>query len=81
MESWERAGSSTEAWADSTFRQAAEQLESGGPSRVHGEYNRWMGYLGKAVGHIAGDPEMEAKGSMRTREGEEEINKTLRRGS
>ncbi|KAI8367517.1 uncharacterized protein BYT42DRAFT_477930, partial [Radiomyces spectabilis] len=73
IDSWETAGRSTEGWANDVYQSAAERSANGEPSRVHGEYNRMMGILEQTVGHIAGDPEMEAKAGQRTRQAEEEI--------
>ncbi|KAF7727163.1 hypothetical protein EC973_007938 [Apophysomyces ossiformis] len=73
MGSWESSGNSTEAWAEQVYRQAEDKSRAGVPSQVHGEYNRLMGTLETAIGHIAGDPEMEAKARFRVRESEEEL--------
>lgn len=73
---WETSGRSTESWADEEYRKAEEQMQSGTPSRTHGEYERIMGVLGTVVGHVAGDPEMEAQFRLRSRQGQEEIDRS-----
>ncbi|CEG70143.1 hypothetical protein CU097_005989 [Rhizopus azygosporus] len=76
IESWRQTGQKIEEEAEREYREAEERMNHGEPSRIHGEYNRLMGFMSYAVGHIAGDPEMQARGGQRSREGEEEIDKS-----
>lgn len=78
LESWQNSGQQIENEADRTYREAEERLREGEASRIHGEYESWMGWMSYAVGHIAGDPEMQARGSQRSRQGEEEIERTIK---
>ncbi|ORY93982.1 hypothetical protein BCR43DRAFT_443302 [Syncephalastrum racemosum] len=78
LESWRNAGQSTEQWAEQNYADAKARAEAGQASRLHGEYERMMGMLGTAMGHVAGDPEMEAKARLRARQGQEEIDETRR---
>ncbi|CAO3583568.1 unnamed protein product [Absidia cylindrospora] len=74
----EHRGQEWEEWATQISEQANTMTEQGAPSRLHGEYNKWMGYMGKVLGHVSGDPEMEAKGLQRKDEANEEIEKARR---
>ncbi|KAI7869928.1 hypothetical protein BDF14DRAFT_1721673 [Spinellus fusiger] len=72
---WETSGHHTQSWAQDNYQEAELRLQANEPSWTHGEYDRWMGKLEAAVGHVTGDPEMEAKALMRTRQGTEEVEK------
>lgn len=75
MEQWRTAGEETAAWAEACYRDAEARQQAGEPSWYHGEYERLMGKLGYVVGHVAGDPEMQAKAQMRAHQGEQEIHR------
>lgn len=76
IEEWQSSGRSTESWADEAYKKAEEQLQAGAPSWTHGEYERILGILGTVIGHVAGDPEMEAQSRLRSRQGLEEIERS-----
>ncbi|SAM04694.1 hypothetical protein [Absidia glauca] len=81
MNGLEHRGQEWESWASRTADQADVLTEQGAPSRIHGEYNRWMGYLGKALGHVSGDEEMQVKGTQRTEQANDEIEQARRKSS
>lgn len=75
--SWEQSGQETLEEAQRKYQEAESQHASGAvPSRIYGEYDRFMGYLNYAVGHVAGDKEMQERANQRTKHGTEEIDKT-----
>jgi uncharacterized protein YjbJ (UPF0337 family) len=76
LESWQSSGHSVEEEADRKYREAQNRLSRGEPSRIHGEYDRLMGYVNYALGHVAGDAEMQAKASEQTEQGAAEIDRT-----
>jgi uncharacterized protein YjbJ (UPF0337 family) len=78
LESWQRSGHKIEEEADREYREAKSRLSRGTPSRIHGEYDRLMGYVNYVVGHVAGDTEMQAEASERLEHGEAEIDKSSR---
>ncbi|CAO3663278.1 unnamed protein product [Rhizopus stolonifer] len=73
VESWQESGQQAQGDADHAYREAQARIQNGQASWIHGEYERWMGLMSYAVGHVVGDPEMQAKASLRSREGKEEI--------
>lgn len=77
LESLQTTGTKTEEEAEREYREAEERLNRGEASRVHGEYDRLMGYVTYAVGHISGDSELQAKANERTIHGTTEIDKSL----
>ncbi|KAI9247217.1 hypothetical protein BY458DRAFT_590883 [Sporodiniella umbellata] len=78
MDRWRESGQQTQAEADSVIQEAESRISNGQASWIHGEYERWMGRFTYAVGHIVGDPEMQAKASLRSREGEDEVNRVIK---
>lgn len=78
FESWQTQGRSTEAWADTAYREAESRKNQGDPSWVRGEYDVVMGTLGNAVGYLAGDPEMQARARMRAHEGQDQVDRIKR---
>ncbi|KAI7903625.1 uncharacterized protein BX663DRAFT_507125 [Cokeromyces recurvatus] len=77
LDSWQRSGQKTEEEASREYEEAEDRLKRGEPSRIHGEYDRLMGYVNYAVGHIAGDHEMQVKAAERREQGSSEINKSI----
>ncbi|KAI7875601.1 hypothetical protein K492DRAFT_116897, partial [Lichtheimia hyalospora FSU 10163] len=75
LEAWQTQGRSTEAWADTAYREAENRNNQGDPSWVRGEYDVVMGTLGNAVGYLAGDPEMQARARMRAHEGQDQVDR------
>ncbi|KAG2210464.1 uncharacterized protein EV154DRAFT_496911 [Mucor mucedo] len=75
LESWQTSGHKTKEEAEREYREAEERLNGGEASRLHGEYDRLMGYVTYAVGHVSGDPELQSKANERAQQGEEEIGK------
>lgn len=75
LKSWEETGRKTEEEASRNYKQAEDRLTSGEPSRLHGEYDRLMGYLSYAMGHVAGDKEMQDRANARTHHGTSEIDR------
>lgn len=75
LKSWEETGRKTEEEASREYRDAESRLNNGEPSRLHGEYDRLMGYLSYAVGHVAGDKEMQERAAARTEHGTSEIDR------
>ncbi|KAI9484122.1 MAG: hypothetical protein EXX96DRAFT_479671 [Benjaminiella poitrasii] len=78
-ETWQFSGKKTEQEADREYQEAQDRIIRGEPSRMHGEYDRLMGYLNYAIGHIAGDREIQAKAAERTEQGLAEINRSVNR--
>ncbi|KAI8351532.1 hypothetical protein BD560DRAFT_409234 [Blakeslea trispora] len=74
--SWQETGEKTKHEAELEYQRAEERLSKGEASRVHGEYDRLMGYAAYAVGHIAGDGDMQAKANQRRERGVAEIQKS-----
>lgn len=75
LESWQTTGENAKKEAEREYEKAEYRLNQGEASRLHGEYDRLMGYVTYAVGHVAGDTEMQAKANQRTIQGQEEIDK------
>ncbi|KAI9304964.1 hypothetical protein BJ944DRAFT_76405 [Cunninghamella echinulata] len=69
----ENNGRQWKEWGSHTIEHANTLAEQGAPSRIDGEYNRALGFIGKTVGHIIGDEEMEYNNSRRICEANEEI--------
>ncbi|CAO3638944.1 unnamed protein product [Cunninghamella echinulata] len=69
----ESNGRQWKEWGSHTIEHATTLEEQGAPSRIDGEYNRALGFIGKTVGHIIGDEEMEYNNSRRIYEANEEI--------
>jgi hypothetical protein len=78
VESWKDNGMFTEEEAEREYRNADERMKLGDASRFHGEYERIMGLASYAIGHIAGDSEMQIKANERTENGLNEINRSYR---
>ncbi|KAI8089699.1 uncharacterized protein BX664DRAFT_350070 [Halteromyces radiatus] len=78
LDDWEHRGQAWEEWGDHTLQLAERLTDQGAPSRLHGEYNRWMGYLEKMIGHVAGDEEMQYHANTRTEQATQEINQSRR---
>ncbi|OBZ91297.1 hypothetical protein A0J61_00627 [Choanephora cucurbitarum] len=74
--SWQETGEKTKHDAELEYKRAEERLNKGEASRIHGEYDRLMGYATYAVGHIAGDNDMQAKANQRKERGLAEIQKS-----
>ncbi|KAI9015860.1 hypothetical protein CLU79DRAFT_680339, partial [Phycomyces nitens] len=70
---WEEAGKRKEREAQDMYREAKSRAEAHEPSWTHGEYERLMGKLEQAMGHVSGDAEMEARALLRVQKGTEEI--------
>lgn len=77
LESWQKSGTKTEEEAEREYKDAEERLNRGEASRIHGEYDRLMGYVTYAVGHVAGDAEMQAKANESITHGNAEIDKSI----
>ncbi|KAI8638238.1 hypothetical protein BD408DRAFT_323341, partial [Parasitella parasitica] len=76
LESWQTSGEQKKEHAEREHKEAQNRLQQGEASRLHGEYERLMGYVTYAIGHVAGDPEMQSKASERTDNGTAEIDKS-----
>lgn len=76
LKSWEETGRKTEKEAEREYNEAESRITNGEPSRLHGEYDKLMGYLSYAVGHVAGDKDMQERATTRTEHGVSEIDKT-----
>ncbi|CAO3616394.1 unnamed protein product [Mucor hiemalis] len=76
LDSWQKSGTRTEEEAEREYRDAEERLNRGEASRIHGEYDRLKGYVTYAVGHVAGDAEMQAKANESITHGAAEIDKS-----
>ncbi|OAD79255.1 hypothetical protein PHYBLDRAFT_162332 [Phycomyces blakesleeanus NRRL 1555(-)] len=72
-EDWEEAGRRKELEAQDMYREAQARAEAHEPSWAHGEYERWMGKLEQAVGHVSGDTDMEARARQRVQNGTDEV--------
>ncbi|KAK4513747.1 uncharacterized protein ATC70_005753 [Mucor velutinosus] len=77
LESWQTSGRKTEQDAERERREAEDRLNQGEASRVHGEYERLMGYVNYAIGHVAGDSEMQSKASERAEHGAAEVDRSI----
>ncbi|CAO3614380.1 unnamed protein product [Cunninghamella blakesleeana] len=69
----ENNGQQWKDWGTSAIDRSNELTEQGAPSRIDGEYNRFIGHFGKALGHIIGDEEMEYNNVKRIYDANEEI--------
>lgn len=76
LESWQKSGAKTEEEAEREYKDAEARLNRGEASRIHGEYDRLKGYVTYAVGHVAGDAEMQAKANETITHGSAEIDKS-----
>ncbi|KAI8988515.1 hypothetical protein BDF20DRAFT_814804 [Mycotypha africana] len=76
FDTWEEFGKLLQREADIDYNDAVSRLQRGEASRLHGEYDRLMGYLNYAIGHVAGDNEMQAKANDRLQKAMKEIDKS-----
>ncbi|KAI8071782.1 hypothetical protein BC940DRAFT_293717 [Gongronella butleri] len=73
LRSLEQRGQTWETWASSASKQARRLSQEGVPSRLHGEYSRVMGIVGKVMGYVSGDDEYEFRQMERTEQANDEI--------
>ncbi|KAI8993559.1 hypothetical protein BDB01DRAFT_706004, partial [Pilobolus umbonatus] len=76
LDSWRTSGELLSEEAERQYEEAQNKLEHHEASKLHGHYDRIVGLMEYATGHIAGDSELEEKGKERKAKGEQEINQS-----